>query len=61
MMAAVRSKDTQPEMLVRRLVYGMGYRYRLHCSDLLGKPDLVMASRQKIIFVHGCFWPPAHV
>ena len=56
MMAAVRSKDTQPEMLVRRLVHGMGYRYRLHRSDLPGKPDLVLSSRQKIIFVHGCFW-----
>ena len=56
MMAAVRSKDTQPEMLVRRLVHGMGYRYRLHRSNLPGKPDLVLPSRRKIIFVHGCFW-----
>jgi len=56
MMAAVRSKNTRPEMLVRRLVHGSGYRYRLHRSDLPGKPDLVLPSRRKVIFVHGCFW-----
>jgi DNA mismatch endonuclease, patch repair protein len=56
MMAAVRSKDTQPEMMVRRLVHSMGYRYRLHAARLPGKPDLVFAGRRKIIFVHGCFW-----
>lgn len=56
MMAAVKSKDTQPEMLVRRLVHGMGYRYRLHVRNLPGKPDLVFPSLKKIIFVHGCFW-----
>ncbi len=56
MMAAVRSKDTKPEMLVRRLVHSMGYRYRLHRSDLPGKPDLVLPGRRKVIFVHGCFW-----
>jgi DNA mismatch endonuclease, patch repair protein len=56
MMAAVRSKNTQPEMLVRRLVHSMGYRYRLHAVWLPGKPDLVFAGRRKIIFVHGCFW-----
>ncbi|MGH9513529.1 MAG: very short patch repair endonuclease [Terriglobales bacterium] len=56
MMAAVRSKNTQPELLVRRLLHASGYRYRLHRSDLPGKPDLVLPSRRKIIFVHGCFW-----
>ncbi len=56
MMAAVRSKNTAPEMTVRRLVHSMGYRYRLHRSDLPGKPDLVFPSRGKVIFVHGCFW-----
>jgi DNA mismatch endonuclease, patch repair protein len=56
MMAAVRSKDTKPELFVRRLVHGMGYRYRLHRPDLPGKPDLVLGGRRKIIFVHGCFW-----
>lgn len=55
-MAAIRSKNTQPEMLVRRLVYSLGCRYRLHRKDLPGKPDLVFASRRKAIFVHGCFW-----
>ena len=43
-------------MLVRRLAHGMGYRYRLHRRDLPGSPDLVFPSRQKVIFVHGCFW-----
>jgi DNA mismatch endonuclease, patch repair protein len=56
MMAAVRSKNTKPELIVRRLVHAMGYRYRLHRSDLPGKPDLVFSGRRKIIFVHGCFW-----
>jgi len=55
-MAAIRSKDTKPELIVRRLVHAMGYRYRLHQSDLPGKPDLVFSGRRKIIFVHGCFW-----
>ncbi|MCU7933922.1 MAG: very short patch repair endonuclease [Candidatus Thiodiazotropha sp. (ex Dulcina madagascariensis)] len=55
-MRAVKSKDTTPEMIVRRLTHSMGYRYRLHRKDLPGKPDLTFASRRKIIFVHGCFW-----
>ena len=55
-MQAVRSKDTKPEMVVRRLVHSLGYRYRLHRRDLPGVPDLVFPSRRKIIFVHGCFW-----
>lgn len=55
-MSKVRSADTRLEMLVRRLVHGMGYRYRLHRKDLPGKPDMVFPSRKKIIFVHGCFW-----
>lgn len=55
-MGRVRNKDTRPEMLVRRLVHGMGYRYRLHRGDLPGKPDLVFGGRRKVIFVHGCFW-----
>lgn len=46
----------KPELLVRRLVHGLGYRYRLHAKDLPGKPDLVFRSKRKIIFVHGCFW-----
>lgn len=55
-MARVRSKDTKPEMAVRRLVHGMGYRYRLHGRRLPGRPDMVFASRRKVVFVHGCFW-----
>ena len=55
-MGRVRSRDTVPEMLVRRLVHAMGYCYRLHIKDLPGKPDLVFRSRRKVIFVHGCFW-----
>ncbi|MBW1796587.1 MAG: DNA mismatch endonuclease Vsr [Deltaproteobacteria bacterium] len=55
-MAAIRSKDTKPEMLVRRLVHSMGYRYRLHRKDLPGKPDLTFSKLQKVIFVHGCYW-----
>ena len=56
LMAKVKSKDTKPEMAVRRLVHGMGYRYRLHSANLPGHPDLVFASRRKVIFMHGCFW-----
>ena len=55
-MQAVKSKDTAPEMAVRRTAFAMGYRYRLHGENLPGKPDLVFASRRKVIFVHGCFW-----
>jgi DNA mismatch endonuclease (patch repair protein) len=55
-MALVRSMDTKPEMTVRSLVHSMGYRYRLHCRDLPGKPDLVFRSRRSVVFVHGCFW-----
>jgi DNA mismatch endonuclease, patch repair protein len=55
-MAAIKSTNTQPEMIVRRLVFGLGYRFRLHCKDLPGKPDLVFRPRRKVIFVHGCFW-----
>lgn len=55
-MSHIRSKDTGPEMVVRRLVFGMGYRYRLHVAKLPGKPDIVMAGRRKVIDVRGCFW-----
>lgn len=55
-MRSIRKKDTKPELVVRRLAHGMGYRYRLHQSDLPGTPDLVFASRKKVIHVHGCFW-----
>ncbi len=56
-MRAIRSKDTQPEMAVRSLVHKLGYRFRLHRSDLPGKPaNLSFPARRKVIFVHGCFW-----
>ena len=55
-MRRIRSQDMKPELLVRRLLHGLGYRYRLHRVDLPGKPDIVFASRKKVIFVHGCFW-----
>jgi DNA mismatch endonuclease (patch repair protein) len=55
-MAAVHSMDTAPEMVVRRIVHRLGYRYRLHVRQLPGCPDLVFPSRHKAIFVHGCFW-----
>ena len=55
-MRRVRSKDTTPELIVRRLIFSLGFRYRLHRSDLPGKPDIVFPSQKKIIFVHGCFW-----
>ena len=55
-MSRIRGRGTRPEMAVRRLVHGLGYRYRLHGKHLPGRPDLVFARRQKVIFVHGCFW-----
>jgi DNA mismatch endonuclease (patch repair protein) len=55
-MRAVRSKNTKPEMIVRRLVHRLGYRFRLHRRDLPGNPDLAFPGRRKVIFVHGCFW-----
>lgn len=55
-MAAIHSKNTKPEMLVRKIAHSLGFRYRLHRKDLPGKPDLVFPRSRKIIFVHGCFW-----
>lgn len=55
-MSRVRGKDTRPEMLVRRLVFALGYRYRLHARNLPGHPDLVFPRKRKAIFIHGCFW-----
>lgn len=56
LMQAVRSKDTAPEIAVRSLLHGMGYRFRLHRKDLPGTPDIVLPGRRAAIFVHGCFW-----
>jgi len=55
-MARVRSKNSRPELLVRKLVFALGYRYRLHAKDLPGHPDIVLRKIRKVIFVHGCFW-----
>ena len=55
-MRAIRSIDTRPELILRGFVHGMGYRYRLHRRNLPGAPDLVFASRHKVIFMHGFFW-----
>lgn len=55
-MARVGSRDTAPELLVRRLLWRMDYRYRLHRAGLPGKPDIVFPSRRKAVLVHGCFW-----
>ncbi|WP_363318026.1 very short patch repair endonuclease [Parvibaculum sp.] len=56
MMSGIRSKDTKPELVVRRGLHALGYRYRLHVKDLPGKPDIVLPRRRAAIFVHGCFW-----
>jgi DNA mismatch endonuclease (patch repair protein) len=55
-MRAVRRRDTEAEMKVRRLLHRLGYRYRLQASDLPGKPDIVFRGRRLAVFVHGCFW-----
>lgn len=55
-MQSVRSKNTGPEMIVRRIAHALGYRFRVHRRDLPGTPDLVFPSRRKAIYVHGCFW-----
>jgi DNA mismatch endonuclease, patch repair protein len=52
----IRGKDTRPEMLVRRSLHALGYRFRVHVRSLCGVPDLVFPGRRKVIFVHGCFW-----
>ena len=56
MMAGIKGKNSQPELLIRRLLFASGYRFRLHRRDLPGTPDIVMPGRKVAIFVHGCFW-----
>jgi DNA mismatch endonuclease, patch repair protein len=51
-----RSRDTRPELAVRRLLFGLGYRYQLHRRDMPGCPDIVFPRRRKVVFIHGCFW-----
>lgn len=55
-MSRIRSKNTKPEMIVRRILHKNGFRYRLHDKELPGHPDIVFKSRKKVIFVNGCFW-----
>lgn len=55
-MSSVGSKNTGPELVVRKLLHGLGYRYRLHKRELPGSPDIVFQKRKKVIFIHGCFW-----
>ena len=55
-MSRIRSKNTTPELALRRMVHALGFRYRLHAGKLPGRPDMVFASRHKVIFVHGCYW-----
>lgn len=55
-MSRIRSKNTKPELIVRRILSGLGYRYRLHNSKLPGKPDIMISKAKMIIFINGCFW-----
>jgi DNA mismatch endonuclease, patch repair protein len=55
-MSRIRGKDTGPEILVRSVLHRMGYRFRLHCSSLPGKPDMILPKYRIAVFVHGCFW-----
>ncbi|HKP97579.1 MAG TPA: very short patch repair endonuclease [Fibrobacteria bacterium] len=55
-MARVTGKNTKPEILVRKMVHAMGYRFRIHRKDLPGRPDVVIPRLRKVILVHGCFW-----
>jgi len=55
-MSRIRSKDTKPEMLVRKFLHKNGFRYRLHVKNMPGKPDIVLPKYKTVIFIHGCFW-----
>jgi DNA mismatch endonuclease (patch repair protein) len=55
-MALIHDRDTGPEILTRKIIHSLGYRYRLHGKGLPGKPDIIFGSRKKVIFVHGCYW-----
>src|SRR5476649_1416693 len=55
-MSRIKSKDTKPEMLVRKFLHKNGFRYRLHVKDMPGKPDIVLPKYKTVIFIHGCFW-----
>jgi DNA mismatch endonuclease (patch repair protein) len=55
-MAGIKGKNTKPELIIRRSLHALGFRYRLHAVNLPGRPDLVFPSRRAVLFVHGCFW-----
>ena len=59
-MSRIRSKDTKPELIVRKFLFRNGFRYRLHVKNLPGKPDIVLPKYQTVIFIHGCFWHGHH-
>ena len=56
MMSGIRGKDTKPELIVRRMLHRLGYRFRLHCKDLPGRPDIVLPKWRTVVFVNGCYW-----
>lgn len=56
MMSGIKSKNTKPELVLRKGLHGLGYRFRLHEKNLPGKPDLVFPKRRAVLFAHGCFW-----
>jgi len=55
-MAAIRGKNTKPELTVRRFLHALGFRFRLHSTSLPGRPDIVLPKHRTAVFVHGCFW-----
>lgn len=55
-MSAIKGRNTSPEMLVRKTLFALGYRYRIHCKNILGKPDIVLRKYKTVIFINGCFW-----
>ena len=55
-MSRIKSRDTKPEMVVRRFLFSRGFRYRLHARELPGKPDIMLPKWRTVIFIHGCFW-----
>lgn len=55
-MAAIRSKNTKPEIIIRKALHALGFRYRLHGKNIPGKPDIVLTKYNAVIFIHGCFW-----
>jgi len=56
MMSGIRSKNTKPEILIRKGLFESGFRYRLHDKNIFGKPDIVLKEYKAVIFVHGYFW-----